>query len=174
MLLLFIHVRFENEYHCAWNVNLDFGRGRYSAQYSYDMRLPIDLRDTFKQKCVWASLESFVFYDNYVTQFKKSLPWMPWVIVLVSHEEICSILHYGKRPQFHYCRILAESRHCQTLFWTCMPQVYVASQILQNLFLLPGTYRQGLNMWTAGATIFRPSVDPGLIPFGGHQKIIMP
>ena len=47
---------------------------------------PINLRETFKRKCVWALLEGFAFSGSYVTLFRKSLPCMPWVIVLVSRE----------------------------------------------------------------------------------------
>ena len=107
---------------------------------------PINLRETFKRKCVWALLEGFEVSDSYVNLFKKSVPWMPWFIVLVSREEIFYISHYGKRPQCHDRRMLAELQHCHTLSWMCLPKVCVASQIFQIPFCLPGTSRQALNM----------------------------
>ena len=88
---------------------------------------PNNLRETLKQKCVGEFLEGFVFSDSYVTIFKKSLPWIPLVIVLVSREDICFISHYEKRPQRYDHRMLAELRHCQTLLWTCLPQLCVMS-----------------------------------------------
>ena len=118
---------------------------------------PINLRETFKRKFAWELLEGFSFSDSYVNPFKKRIPGMRWVIVLVSREEICSISHYGKRPQCHYSRMLDESRHCQNILWTCLPQVCVVSQIFQNSLRLPGTSRQVLNMWTVGAIIFAPA-----------------
>ena len=91
-------------------------------------------------------MEGFEFYDSYVTLFKKRIPWMPWAIVLVSHEDICSISHYGKMPQCHDHHMLNESRHCQTLSSRCLPQVFVASQIFNTLVHLPGTSLQAFNM----------------------------
>ena len=130
------------------------GRAR-NTRLTWDF--PINLRETFKNKFVWALMKGFAFYDIYVTLFKKSIPWMPCVIVFVSHAEIWSLSHYGKRPQCHYSRMLDESRHCQNILWTCLPQVCVVSQIFQNSLRLPGTSRQVLNMWTVGAIIFAPA-----------------
>ena len=130
------------------------GRARNTRLTWY---FPINMRETFNRWCVWALLEGFELSDSYVNLFKKSVPWMPWFIVLVSREEIFYISHYGKRPQCHYSRMLDESRHCQNILWTCLPQVCVVSQIFQTSLRLPGTSRQVLNMWTVGAIIFDPA-----------------
>ena len=118
--------------------------------------LPINLRETFKRKFVWALLEGFAFSDKLMTIFNKRLPWMPCVIVLVLREEIWCIRRYGKRPQCRNRRMLAESQHCQTLSCTCLPKVCVSSKSFQTPLCLPGTSRQALNMWTAGSIISPP------------------
>ena len=122
------------------------GGGGRALNTHLTCNFPIILRYTFKRKCVWEFMESSSFSDSYVTLFKKRLPCMPWVIVLVSREEIYSISHYGKSPQCYDRRMLAESRQCQNLSWKFLPQVCVAHQSFQTSFCLPGTSLQDINM----------------------------